>query len=263
MAHISQEKNFLYALENDMDLHCYSASLIFDLDYNDFFYFGEEGKKQALEDDDRLKAESLVLGDEGIVLDVDDSGEAVKRPDMKKKYRTPAKSITFGLIYGMGPGRLADTLEISYKEAKSLINKYFKVFPTIKKTLDKFVEMAMENKYAYSPLDGRRRIFSGVDWDHSGKVSHLQNVAKNMPFQGAGASVTKLALCWMKREIDKMGWDAMMILTVHDELEIECHKDEAEVVAKRLEEIMVKAFHHYAPGVPMKASAKVADCWVH
>ncbi len=214
MAHISQEENFLYALENDMDLHCYSASLIFDLEYNSFFYFGDEGKKEAIKDNKKLKIEDLTLGEEDILLD--SSGEAVKRPDMKDKYRTPAKSITFGLIYGMGPGRLADTLKISFKEAKSLINKYFKVFPTIKQTLDKFVKMAMENKYAYSPLDGRRRIFSGVDWDHSGKVSHLKNVAKNMPFQGAGASVTKLALCWMKREIDKMGWDAKMILTVHD-----------------------------------------------
>jgi DNA polymerase I-like protein with 3'-5' exonuclease and polymerase domains len=67
----------------------------------------------------------------------------------------------------------------------------------------------------------------------------------------------------MKREIDKMGWDAKLILTVHDEIELEAHKDVAEEVARKLEELMVKAFHFYAPGVPMKASAKVADCWVH
>lgn len=120
------------------------------------------------------------------------------------------------LIYGMGPGKLADSLSISIGEAKRLMRKYFDTFPTIKDLLDKLEKEAMENKYAYSPLDGRKRIFSGIDWDHGGKVAHMKNIAKNQPFQGAGASVTKLALCRMKKAIDAHNWDAKLILTVHD-----------------------------------------------
>jgi len=116
----------------------------------------------------------------------------------------------------MGPGKLSNDLGISLNDAKDLIEKYFTVFPTIKQTLDKVTNDAMKNGYAYSPLDGRRRIFHGVDWDDKGKVAHLKNVAKNQPFQGAGASVTKLALCWMKHEIDENVWDAKIVLVVHD-----------------------------------------------
>lgn len=261
LAHISKEREFLFALENNMDLHSYSASLIFGVDYKNFFYFGEDGKKEVMQDDDRIDYEDLGLQEDGTVTD--HVGDPIIRPKMKKKYRTPAKSITFGLIYGMGPGKLADTLDISIPEAIQLINKYFKTFPTIKKVLDDFTDQAMKNKYAYSPLDGRRRIFSGVDWDHDGKVAHMKNIAKNQPFQGAGASVTKLAMCRMKEKIDVNNWDAKLINVVHDEILIEVHESIAQEVAETLETEMCKAFNYYAPSVPMVAKAEIADHWVH
>jgi len=261
LAFISKEKEFIYALDNSMDLHSYSASLIFGVDYDKFFYFGEDGMEQALKDDSRLNYDDLSIAEDNKVLD--NADEPIIRPSMKKKYRTPAKSITFGLIYGMGPGKLADTLDISINEAVNLINKYFKTFPTVKEVLDDFTDKAMENKYAYSPLDGRRRIFSGVDWDHSGKVAHMRNIAKNQPFQGAGASVTKLAMCRIKEKIDSKGWDAKLINVVHDEILIEAKEEQAETVARSLEEEMCKAFNYYAPSVPMVAKAEIDDCWIH
>lgn len=214
LAYISQEPKFIHALENNMDLHSYSASLIFNIPYENFFYYGEEGKKEALKEVDDLKPEGLGLDKDNAVID--SAGDPIVRPNMKASYRNPAKSITFGLVYGMGVGKLSNELNIPFADARDLMNKYFKTFPNIKKTLDMLVEQAMKNKYALSPLDGRRRIFSGIDWDHDGKVAHLKNIAKNQPFQGAGASVTKLALCRMKKQIEANGWDARLVNCVHD-----------------------------------------------
>lgn len=259
LAQISQEPRFIEALKENKDLHSYSASLIFDVPYSDFFFDKDSAEEAAKQE--RCGVSELSVNNDGFLCD--SAGDPVIRKEMKKKYRNPAKSITFGLIYGMGPGKLADTLGINIAEAKSLIDKYFLTFPIIKKVLDDLTEQALKNKYALSPLDGRRRLFSGVDWDHSGKVAHLKNVAKNQPFQGCGASVTKLALCRMKQKIDKMNWDVKLINVVHDEILLEAHKDIAEVAAQALEEVMVSSFNFFAPDVPMVAKAAIAKYWVH
>lgn len=190
--------------------------------------------------------------------------ETIIGPSLARR-DSPSPGVTLGhlLVYGMGPGKLADTLDITIGEAKELISKYFIAFPQIEKTLNTLTEQAMKNKYAYSPLDKRRRLFTGVDWDHPGKVAHLKNIAKNHPFQGAGASVTKLALCKMKRKIDEHGWDAKLINVVHDEILLSVHKDCAEEVARVLEQQMVESFNYYAPSVPMVAKAEIETYWKH
>jgi len=228
LAHLSQEPQFIHALSENMDLHSYSASLIFGIDYKDFF--DEEGNVKA---------------------------------DMKKKYRNPAKSLTFGLIYGIGPYKLAANLNISTDEAKTLMVKYFRTFPRIKKTLDQLVQYAKKNKYAYSPLDKRRRDLSTFDWDNNRQVAHALNISKNLPFQGAGASTTKLALCRIKKRIEDSNYDAKLVNVIHDEVLVEVHKTEAEEVAKMVELEMVKAFNYFAPSVPMEVEAAIGDYWIH
>ncbi len=240
MAHISQEPKFLHAIKNNMDLHCYSASLVYNIPYIDFFNLDENGE-----------------------IIIKDDGDPDIKEDMKRKYRTPAKSLTFGLMYGIGPKKLADEVGISIAEAKKLMNKYFATFPSIKRALDNFVKDAKKNHYALSPLDGRRRDLSTFDWDNSKEVAHAMNIAKNLPFQGAGASVTKLAMCRLKRVFDKEGWDARIINVIHDEILVEVHKDEAEQVAKLVKDNMIEAFRHFAPSVPMAVSPDIASCWMH
>lgn len=89
------------------------------------------------------------------------------------------------------------------------------------------------------------------------------NIAKNLPFQGAGASVTKLAMCRLKRKFDAKGYDAKIINVIHDEILVEAHQDEAKEVAKVIEEEMIKAFSHYAPSVPMTVNPDIDTCWIH
>ena len=228
LAEISRDPTFMDATETGKDLHCMAASLLFDVPYEDFF---------------------------------DQDGN--RKPDMDKKYRTPAKSLNFGLIYGMGPSRLADQLGITYQEARGLINKYFQMFPKIKQVLSKFEKQVLDTHVAVSPLDGRIIDLNGIDWDNPGHVAHAKNQAKNFPFQGAGASVTKLALCRIKRAIKEKGYDAKLLVTVHDEIVLEAYKPEAEKVAKLVEEEMIKAFNKYAPNVKMEVDAIISDHWEH
>lgn len=105
--------------------------------------------------------------------------EAVTR-SMRKR----GKAINFANLYGAGPGRLAEQLEITYREAKVLQDNFFKEFGEVRKLLKGLENLAFKNKYAWSPLDGRRRDLSSFDWDNPREVAHAYNIAKNLPFQG-------------------------------------------------------------------------------
>jgi len=181
LVELSGEKRFIEAIEQNKDLHCFSASLLYDIPYETFF---------------------------------DSDGKIDK--EMGLKYRTPAKSITFGLLYGMGIMRLAKDLNLDFKTAKDLLKKYFDTFPNIKSCMDNLEDEAKKNKYAFSPLDGRRKDLSGLDWDNPRSVSHAMNQSKNLPFQGAGASTIKKAGCIIRKEILKKSYDAKIVNIIHD-----------------------------------------------
>jgi DNA polymerase I-like protein with 3'-5' exonuclease and polymerase domains len=217
LADISKEPGLINAINNKVDLHTNSASLIYGIPYK----------------------------------------------DITKKQRNAAKALTFGLIYGIGPGRLAENLGISFMEAKTLMNKYFSTFPNIKKVLDQAVSAAKKLKYALSPLDKRRRDLSSFDWDDKRQVSHALNISKNIICQGASASITKLALCLVKEAIDSGEYDAKIVNVVHDEILVEAHEDDADDVGKLLEVGMIEAFEHYCPGIAMEVEAVIDNHWVH
>jgi len=151
LAQISKEPGFLKALKDNLDLHCFSASLIYNIPYEDFI-------------DPK-------------------TGNPYKEGEMAE-LRSKTKSISFGIIYGIGAKKLADNLKIDVDEAKDLLKKYFFTFPRIKELIDKLAEDAEINRYALSPLDGRRRDLSDFDWDNPRHAGHAMNVAKNLPFQG-------------------------------------------------------------------------------
>ena len=217
LAYISKEPGLIDAINNKVDLHTNSASLIYGIPYK----------------------------------------------EITKKQRNAAKALTFGLIYGIGPGRLAENLGISFMEAKTLMNKYFSTFPNIKKVLDQAVSAAKKRKFALSPLDKRRRDLSSFDWDDKRQVSHALNISKNIICQGASASITKLALCKVKEAIDGGNYDAKIVNVVHDEILVEAHEDEADEVGRLLEIEMIDAFKHYCPGISMEVEAVIDNHWVH
>jgi len=180
LAQLSKEEKFIYALQNNMDLHCYSASLLNRIPYENFF---------------------------------DEYGKVKKS---MKSLRTYIKTVTFGLIYGMGVYKLAASLKIDVDAAKKLFKDYFNTFPAIKKLMDNLVDNLMQTHIAESPLDGRRRDLTSIDWDNKRQVAHAINIAKNMPFQGCGASTTKLAACLIRRQIIKGNYNSRINNVIHD-----------------------------------------------
>jgi DNA polymerase-1 len=247
LAHLSKEPLFLKALQEGKDLHAYSASLLFGIPYEEFFVYNQDG--------------TLLKGSSKNKEDISDEDGFNKH--MKKKYRNPAKKITFGLIYGMGPTKLANELGITLNEAKDLLKKYFSIFTKIKELMDLLEERVKQTRIAYSPLDGRYRDLSKNDWIDKRKISHAVNQAKNMPFQGCGASTTKLAMCLIRKELREKKYDARIVLTVHDEILVECHVSIVEEVKELVVRLMKQAFNNYANSVEMEISAAIGTHWIH
>jgi len=217
LAHASAEPKMIKALKDGIDLHTYSASLLFEKDYN-----------------------SITPAERG-----------------------QCKAITFALLYGAGPKKLSAQLKIPYADARNLMNRYFAVFTKVKNLMDSLVEQVLQNKYAISPLDKRRVDFGNTDWDNKASVAHVVNQSKNLPFQGAGASTTKLALVRLNKRIAKNGYNAKIVNAIHDEILVEVAPEHTEEVKKATEEEMIKAFNHYADSVPMEVTAKVGKHWIH
>lgn len=120
------------------------------------------------------------------------------------------------LLYGAGATKLAAQLNISFNEAKELMNKYFMTFPKIKELMDSLIKNATETRTAISLLDNRRIDLGGIDWTNKGHVAHAMNQARNLPFQGCGTSITKLALCYVDIELKKQKLKAKLVNVVHD-----------------------------------------------
>jgi len=143
------------------------------------------------------------------------------------------------------------------------MNRYFAVFTKVKSFMDNVVDQVQINRYAISPLDGRRVDLSGIDWANKALVAHAVNQSKNLPFQGCGASTTKLALVRLSNRIKKNGYNAKIVNAIHDEILVEVAPEHTDEVKKATEEEMVKAFNHYADSVPMEVTAKVGKHWIH
>jgi len=237
---LSEEPAMIQALKDEKDIHSMSASMLFGIPYEDFLVYDEAGKPIR-----------------------DKNGDFKIKDEMKYKYRNPAKTITFGLIYGMGVKKLAVSLGISLDEAKQLRTKYFQTFPRIEILMNKLSKEARANKYALSPLDGRRRDLTHIDWDNQKHVGAAMNEAKNMPFQGCGASTTKRAMVRIKNRIDSEGIRGRIVNVVHDELLYEVHKDEADKLATIVKIEMCAAFNEYAPDVPMVVNPDIGTHWIH
>ena len=217
LAHMSKEPNFIKALDEGIDLHTNSASLIFGIPYD----------------------------------------------EVEKHQRTAAKGLTFGLIYGIGPKKLSENLDISYDEATQLMDKYYRTFPQIKALLDELVVRARKSHIAVSPLDRRQRDLTTFDWFNRREVAHALNITKNLPFQGAGASVTKKALCLIRKEFNANNMDAKIVNVIHDEIVVEAHQSCAEQASSIVKQGMLDAFKFYAPDVPMEVNPEISTCWVH
>lgn len=151
--------------------------------------------------------------------------------------RREAKTINFGIIYGMGAHRLARSLGIPFKTAQQYIDQYFARYSGIKGYMDGVLEEARQRGYV-TTLQGRRRYVPDLQSKNRQVVSAAERVAINTPIQGTAADLIKIAMVAIDRRLQQEKLDTRMLLQVHDELLFEVPEEEIEIVTSLVRESM-------------------------
>ncbi len=160
--------------------------------------------------------------------------------------RRAAKVINFGILYGMGPQRLARDLGISQAEAKRYIESYFDRYPRVREFMDSVLDAARASGFVTTIL-GRRRPVPELTSGQRGVVQAAERIATNTPLQGSAADIIKLAMLRIDRRLREQGLDAFMILQVHDELLVEAGTADAAAVRTLVAEEMSGAVELSVP----------------
>ena len=171
--------------------------------------------------------------------------------------RRDAKAVNFGIIYGISAFGLANDLNITPKKAKEYIDKYFESYSDVKKYMNENVEKATRDGYVET-LFGRRRVINELRSSNFNVRSFGERAAMNMPLQGSSADIIKVAMINVYNRLRKEGLNAKLVLQVHDELVIDTPNEEAENVARILQEEMENAVQLR---VPLIAESGIGNTW--
>ncbi len=236
----SKDPVWINALEQGQDLHSVCADLV----------YGQEWIDTAEDDCSYMKNKSKC-----------------KCPK-HGKLRTNVKTINFGLAYGMGPHKLADTLDISIKEAETLIDKYFEAFPSIGGFLDKLGSFGKKYGYikTFPPYNRRRwfptwypRIYQ--DKSQAFELGSIERASKNTPIQGASADMTKKAMILIRNYIKDNDVPVKIVMTVHDQVDTICKNSYAEEWVTKLTELMEQAALEVVTNGLLKADTNISKSW--
>jgi DNA polymerase-1 len=204
-----------------------------------------------------------------------------------KELRNKAKTINFGKPYGMGPPKLADTLQISIEEAEQLFKEYGTAFPKLNKWLEQQGKFGKLNGYSltfkpckrkrfYPEIETAKELRQKVQFVEKGSdeskflwkqiliiEGQVERNSMNSPIQGSGADITKEALVGVRNLISTEYSDsAYLICTVHDAIDVEVREDLAEQFAKQMEQIMIDCGNKYVSKVQMKVDTTITKEWV-
>lgn len=185
-------------------------------------------------------------------LSKDDPGENVE-------LRQFAKTLNFGICYGMGPKKLANATGMPFDQARAIIKEFWKQHVFIKNYFDEHVKKSIRDNVVRSPYDQRLRWLDGYDLDNPAEMASVRNLCMNFPMQSGNASITKNALYALQRHIK--GKDAMLVSTIHDEILIESHKDVADEILALMKKDMVDAGTEYIKNVPVMVEGHVSTYW--
>ncbi len=177
--------------------------------------------------------------------------------EVTKEQRSNAKAVNFGIVYGISSFGLSQDLSIGRKEAEKYIEDYFKSYPGVKTYLDNAVNDAKEKGYAVT-LFNRRRPIPEINTSNFMQRQFGERVAMNSPIQGTAADIMKIAMIYVAKEIKEKQLKSKLVLQVHDELLIEAHKDEVDIV----KELLIRNMENAATlSVKLEVEAQVGHNW--
>ena len=179
--------------------------------------------------------------------------------EVTKEQRRNAKSVNFGIVYGISAFGLSEQLGIPRKEAAALIEEYFAQYPDIRRFIDESIAVARERGYAQTLL-GRRRYLPDIGSRNAAARSFAERNAVNMPIQGTSADMIKLAMVRIHKALHEQNLRTRMTLQVHDELVFDLYRPEAEAVRQLVVREMKEALP--LPGLDIEVGIDVGDNWL-
>ncbi|MBR3309097.1 MAG: DNA polymerase I [Lachnospiraceae bacterium] len=160
--------------------------------------------------------------------------------EVTKEQRRNAKAVNFGIVYGISSFGLSQDLSISRKEAGEYIKQYFATYPKVKEFLDRTVKQAKMDGYTTTMFE-RRRPIPELASSNFMQRAFGERAAMNAPIQGSAADIMKIAMIHVEKALREAEVDARIVLQVHDELLVECAKEDVEKVRGILHDEMAKA----------------------
>ncbi len=178
--------------------------------------------------------------------------------EVTREMRSNAKTVNFGIIYGISAFGLSQRINISRKEAKEIIDNYFEQFGSIKAYMDGSIAFAKEHGYVETVM-GRRRYLRDINSANAVVRGFAERNAINSPIQGSAADLIKKAMILVHQELTSRDLKSKLVLQVHDELIVDTHQDEKEEVANIVERNMSTA---YDLGVPLDVEYNFGKNWL-
>ncbi len=178
--------------------------------------------------------------------------------EVTKEQRSNAKTVNFGIIYGVSAFGLSNQTSLSRKESAELIDAYYATYPKLKSYMSNQVDFAREHGYVQTVL-GRRRYLKDINSANMMVKSGAERNAVNAPIQGSAADIIKIAMINIHKKLISENWKSKMLLQVHDELVFDVHNSELEKIKPMIKHEMENAFKM---DVPLDVEIGVGKNWL-
>ncbi|MCC9018380.1 MULTISPECIES: DNA polymerase I [Flavobacterium] len=178
--------------------------------------------------------------------------------EVSREQRSNAKTVNFGIIYGVSAFGLSNQTSLSRSESAALIEAYYKTYPRLKSYISEQIEFAREKGYVQTIL-GRRRYLKDINSANAVVRSAAERNAVNAPIQGSAADVIKIAMINIHKKLKDENWKSKMLLQVHDELVFDVHNDELEKIQPMIKHEMENAF---TMAVPLEVELGMGKDWL-
>ncbi len=178
--------------------------------------------------------------------------------EVTREQRSNAKTVNFGIIYGVSAFGLSNQTDLSRTEAKELIETYYKTYPKLRNYMGEQVDFARDNGYVQTVL-GRRRYLKDINGRNQVVRGAAERNAVNAPIQGSAADIIKIAMINIHKKLSEGNYKSKMLLQVHDELVFDIHKSELEELKPIIKSEMENA---YKLSVPLDVELGIGDNWL-
>ncbi|MAP81846.1 MAG: DNA polymerase I [Aequorivita sp.] len=178
--------------------------------------------------------------------------------EVSREQRSNAKTVNFGIIYGVSAFGLSNQTDLSRSEAKDLIDTYYSTYPKLRNYISEQINFARENGYVQTVL-GRRRYLKDINGSNAVVRGAAERNAVNAPIQGSAADIIKIAMINIYNKLEKENYKSKMLLQVHDELVFDAYKPELEKLKAMVKHEMENA---YKLSVPLDVDLGIGANWL-